>query len=71
MNVTSDEILRIRKDGFYWVKMKSGDWEIGYFQSYVGVLGRPLLSWMLAGDGDTYRDEHFIEIDERRIVRHV
>jgi hypothetical protein len=55
----------MRKEGFYWVRLKGGaPWRIGHFSS-VDDFG----SWTLNGSEWIFRDEDFEEIDENKLEK--
>lgn len=52
-----------RQEGHYWIK-ESGEWKIAFYSNY--IFG----CWYLTGDGESFQDREFEEIDERKIERH-
>ena len=56
-----------RESGFYWVKFVD-EWIVAEYRlpKYVQSL---LPWWEMTGNEESYEDEDFIEIDERRIER--
>jgi len=55
----------MRETGFYWVKPKSDDWEIAYYETDDG--------WYMVHCNDSsfesYKDNEFLEIDEKIIKK--
>lgn len=59
----------MREDGYYWVKeTENSEWRIAeWCDDYSWCDERK--SWFVTGYGVEASDEHFFEIDERRIQR--
>lgn len=58
-----------RQPGFYWVKDFNGEWTIAEYKQSYDDGGKGEYSWFMAGDGFTWNDADFEQIDEDIIER--
>ena len=58
----------MRKDGYYWIKIKGYGWENdNYNQWIIGFYSSYAEQWSIAHSNLSYKDKHLDEINELRI----